>query len=108
MNEAEKKKISQFLSLVLRHQPEVIHLKLDENGWADIEELREKSAGNTIYFTLEELDEIVQTSNKKRFAFNIDKTKIRANQGHSIDIEVWLPMVEKVRLTTIQDIRRNR
>lgn len=90
MNEAEKKKISQFLSLVLRHQPEAIHLKLDENGWADIEELREKSAGNTIYFTLEELNEIVQTSNKKRFAFNIDKTKIRANQGHSIDIDLAL------------------
>lgn len=90
MNETEKKKISKFLSLILRHQPETIHLKLDENGWADIEELREKSARNKINFTLEELDEVVETNNKKRFAFNEDKTKIRANQGHSIDVDLAL------------------
>ncbi|ROH96094.1 RNA 2'-phosphotransferase [Chryseobacterium daecheongense] len=90
MNETEKKKISKFLSLILRHQPEAIHLELDENGWADIEELREKSARNKINFTLEELDEVVETNNKKRFAFNEDKTKIRANQGHSIDVDLAL------------------
>jgi len=90
MNETEKKKISKFLSLILRHQPEAIHLELDENGWADIEELREKSARNKINFTLEELDEVVETNNKQRFAFNEDKTKIRANQGHSIDVDLAL------------------
>ncbi|UOU99372.1 RNA 2'-phosphotransferase [Chryseobacterium daecheongense] len=90
MNETEKKKISKFLSLILRHQPETIHLELDENGWADIEELREKSARNKINFTLEELDEVVETNNKQRFAFNEDKTKIRANQGHSIDVDLAL------------------
>ncbi|MCQ9634399.1 RNA 2'-phosphotransferase [Chryseobacterium sp. WG23] len=90
MNEIEKKKISKFLSLILRHQPESIGLQLDENGWAHIDELREKSAKRRIYFTHEELDEVVETNNKKRFAFNEDKTMIRASQGHSIDIDLAL------------------
>jgi putative RNA 2'-phosphotransferase len=90
MNEIEKKKISKFLSLILRHQPESIGLMLDENGWADIEELRAKSTKKRIYFTPEELDEVVETNNKKRFAFNEDKTMIRASQGHSIDIDLAL------------------
>jgi len=90
MNEQEKKKISKFLSLILRHQPEAINLTLDENGWANVEELKSKSASNKIYFTLEELDVVVETNDKKRFIFNGDKTKIRANQGHSIDIDLAL------------------
>ncbi|GAB0154790.1 RNA 2'-phosphotransferase [Chryseobacterium sp. Alg-005] len=90
MNETEKKKISKFLSLILRHQPETINLELDENGWADINELMAKSAKNKIYFTSEELDEVVETNNKKRFAFNENKTRIRANQGHSIDVDLAL------------------
>ncbi|KPE50515.1 RNA 2'-phosphotransferase [Chryseobacterium indologenes] len=88
MNEIEKKRISKFLSLILRHHPETIQLKLDENGWADVEELRTKSAKRKVFFTVEELDEVVETNNKKRFAFNEDKTKIRASQGHSIDIDL--------------------
>lgn len=94
MNEIEIKKISKFLSLILRHQPESIGLKLDENGWADVEELRTKSAKKRMYFTLEELDEVVETNNKKRFAFNDDKTKIRASQGHSIDIDLALETLQ--------------
>lgn len=94
MNEIEKKKISKFLSLILRHQPETIGLKLDENGWADVEELRAKSAQKRIYFTPEELDEVVETNNKKRFAFNEDKTQIRASQGHSINIDLSLEDVQ--------------
>ncbi|MET3034559.1 RNA 2'-phosphotransferase [Chryseobacterium sp. NRRL B-14859] len=90
MNEIEKKKISKFLSLILRHQPESIGLKLDENGWANVEELRGKSAKKRVYFTLDELDEVVETNNKKRFAFNEDKTMIRASQGHSIEIDLAL------------------
>lgn len=90
MNEQEKKKISKFLSLILRHQPETINLTLDENGWANVEELRSKSGNNKVYFTLEQLDEVVETNDKKRFIFNEDKSKIRANQGHSIDIDLAL------------------
>jgi putative RNA 2'-phosphotransferase len=84
------KQISKFLSLVLRHKPEVIGLNLDENGWADVKELQEKCAKQNQDFTLEELDEIVETNDKKRFIYNEDKTKIRANQGHSIDIDLAL------------------
>jgi len=90
MNEKHNKKISKFLSLVLRHQPEIINLNLDENGWADVEELQEKCADNNILFTLDELDEMVETNDKKRFIFNENKTKIRANQGHSIAVDLAL------------------
>lgn len=90
MSEQKKKNISKFLSLILRHQPETINLRLDENGWANIDELISKSADVKIYFTSEELDEIVEMNDKKRFIFNKDKTKIRANQGHSIDIDLAL------------------
>lgn len=94
MNEIETKRISKFLSLILRHQPETIGLKLDENGWADVEELRERLAKKKVYFSLEELDEVVETNNKKRFAFNEDKTKIRASQGHSINIDLALEALQ--------------
>lgn len=90
MNEKHKKNISKFLSLVLRHQPEIINLNLDENGWADVKELQEKFAKKNQDFTLKDLDEIVETNDKKRFIFNEDKTKIRANQGHSIAIDLAL------------------
>ena len=90
MTETEKKKISKFLSLILRHQPETIDLILDENGWANVDELREKCSKHKISFTLEDLDEVVETNDKKRFIFNEDKTKIRANQGHSIEIDLAL------------------
>lgn len=91
MNEKDKKKISKFLSLILRHQPEYIDLSLTKKGWADVEELIEKSMIKNIYFSKQELQEIVDTNDKKRFAFNEDLSQIRANQGHSvktIDLEL--------------------
>jgi len=87
MTEQHKKKTSKFLSYVLRHHPELINLNLDENGWANVDELITKSKRDSYQgLTFEELDEIVETNDKKRFIFNEDKTRIRANQGHSIDI----------------------
>ncbi len=88
MNEKQTKQISKFLSLILRHNPDKIGLTLDENGWANVNELISKSK---IRFNLTQLEEVVVTNNKKRFSFNDDKTKIRANQGHSlknIDLEL--------------------
>lgn len=90
MNEQQKKKTSKFLSYVLRHHPELINLNLDENGWANVDELIAKSTNDSQGFIFEELDEIVETNDKKRFIFNEDKTRIRANQGHSIDINLAL------------------
>jgi len=80
--------ISKFLSLVLRHQPETIGIQLDENGWTDIKELIEKANNNGIKFDREMLNHIVATNPKKRFAFNETLDKIRASQGHSIEIEL--------------------
>ena len=90
INETENKKISKFLSFVLRHKPESIGLKLDENGWAETKELLEKMNGNAFEVTGEMLNHIVATNNKQRFSFNENKTKIRASQGHSIDVDLNL------------------
>jgi putative RNA 2'-phosphotransferase len=88
MDERRKTKISKFLSLVLRHKPEEIGLRLDENGWAQVTDLIKKSAAKGRGFTFEELAEVVATNDKKRFAFDAGETKIRASQGHSIKIEI--------------------
>ncbi|MDU1891779.1 MAG: RNA 2'-phosphotransferase [Dysgonomonas sp.] len=94
MNEQHKKRIGKFLSLVLRHEPQKIGIELDENGWADVSELIVKCARKNIRFNMKELEEIVVTNDKKRYSFNEDKTKIRANQGHSINIDLGLTPVE--------------
>ncbi|MGE0130017.1 MAG: RNA 2'-phosphotransferase [Blastocatellales bacterium] len=83
-----KVKISKFLSLVLRHQPEKIGLKLDESGWTSVEHLIEAARRHGIEFTLEELQHVVANNDKKRFSFSGDGLSIRANQGHSIEIEL--------------------
>lgn len=80
--------ISKFLSLVLRHRPETIGIQLDQNGWADVNDLIEKANNNGVKFDRETLNHIVSTNSKKRFAFNDTLDKIRASQGHSIDIEL--------------------
>ena len=96
MNEKTAKSVSKFLSLVLRHSPETIELKLDENGWADVNELIKKcnQKGSQNKMTAELLDYVVENNDKKRFAFNEDKTKIRASQGHSISVELDLAETE--------------
>jgi putative RNA 2'-phosphotransferase len=82
--------VSKFLSLVLRHKPDEIGLTLDENGWADVNELLKKSNANKVTIDLQILKEVVDTNEKKRFSFNEDYSKIRANQGHSIEVDVQL------------------
>ncbi|WP_263363125.1 RNA 2'-phosphotransferase [Flavobacterium collinsii] len=96
MNEKTAKSVSKFLSLVLRHSPETIGLRLDENGWTDVEELILKcnNRGSQNQMTAELLDYVVENNDKKRFAFNEDKTKIRASQGHSISVELNLNETE--------------
>jgi len=94
MTEQHKKRIGKFLSLVLRHEPQKIGITLDENGWADVQELIEKCSKHRVSFTMNELEEIVATNDKKRYSFNENKTMIRANQGHSIDIDLALNPVE--------------
>lgn len=87
---SKKDSLSKFISLVLRHHPEAAYIQLDEHGWADVGQLLEgmKKTGRKI--NMETLEEIVRTDNKQRYSFNADKTLIRANQGHSIQVDVEL------------------
>lgn len=81
-------KISKFLSLVLRHSPETVGVHLDEAGWANVDELLRACERQGIGLTLEELRMLVDTNDKKRFAFSADGQRIRASQGHSIEVEL--------------------
>lgn len=83
------KNISKYLSLILRHKPEVIGISLDEHGWANVEELIAGIAKD-YDFNMELLEEIVRSDEKQRYSFNEDKTLIRANQGHSVPVDVEL------------------
>ncbi|MFN8256361.1 MAG: RNA 2'-phosphotransferase [Bacteroidales bacterium] len=80
--------ISKFLSLVLRHKPEIIGIQLDSNGWTDIDTLIEKSNEQGIKLTKALLKHIVETNPKKRFAIDESFSRIRANQGHSVSVEL--------------------
>ncbi len=88
MNEKTLKTKSKFLSLVLRHEPDKAGLTLDDAGWADVAALLAGAAKAGRPIARDELDEIVRTSDKKRFAFSEDGTRIRANQGHSVEVDL--------------------
>lgn len=85
--------LSRFISLVLRHKPEAVGITLDEHGWADVNELI-AGVNRTQPLDMETLEEIVRTDEKQRYSFSGDKTLIRANQGHSIPVDVELPQSE--------------
>lgn len=87
------KETSKYMSMILRHKPEVIGLHIDEHGWANVDELIE-GISRTNEFNMEILEEIVRTDEKQRYSFSEDKTLIRANQGHSIPVDVELEEVE--------------
>lgn len=82
-------KISKFLSFVLRHKPEAINLTLNEQGWASVAELIEK-AKPQITLTHELIRQVVIDNDKKRFSLSDDNQYIRANQGHSVKIDLKL------------------
>lgn len=86
-------KLSKYMSLILRHKPQVIGITLDEHGWADVNELIAGIAKHNM-FNREILEEIVRTDAKGRYSFNSDRTKIRANQGHSIPVDLELSPLE--------------
>ena len=82
-------KLSKLIALVLRHKPETLGLLLDSHGWANTKQLV-SAINNREKFTMKDLEEIVSTDEKQRYSFNSDKSMIRANQGHSIDVDVEL------------------
>ena len=90
---ANYRDLSKFISLILRHKPEVIGISLDEHGWANVDELL-AGIERTRPIDMEILEEIVRTDEKQRYTFNEDHTRIRANQGHSIQVDVELEEAE--------------
>ena len=88
---ADLRSTSKFISLILRHKPEAAGISLDEHGWADVRDLIDginASGGHRL--DMETLEEIVRTDEKQRYSFNGDNSLIRANQGHSIPVDVEL------------------
>ena len=83
------KETSKFISLILRHKPDVIGITLDEHGWANVDELI-TGVSKTHPLNMSMLEQIVAEDEKQRYSFNEDKTLIRANQGHSIPVDVEL------------------
>lgn len=82
------KRLSKYLSLVLRHQPASLGIVLDENGWTDVSVLLQKMQPSNPEMNRALLEHIVSTNAKQRFAFNETKDKIRANQGHSVSVQL--------------------
>lgn len=87
------KQISKYISLILRHKPEVIGITLDEHGWADVNELI-RGIRKSTDLDMQRLEKIVAEDEKQRYSFNDDKTLIRANQGHSVPVDVELEQKE--------------
>lgn len=83
--ETHLKTKSRFLSLILRHKPEAADIVLSDKGWANVKEILHKCS-----LKMDELEQIVETNDKKRFEFDQPKIRIRARQGHSIDVDVEL------------------
>ena len=82
--------MGKFLSLILRHQPEVIGIKLDKSGWAKVDELLAGLKKHGKGITFDQLETLVTSNNKQRYRFNEDKSKICANQGHSLKVDLAL------------------
>jgi putative RNA 2'-phosphotransferase len=88
MDESKLKRISKFLSLILRHQPQLIGIELDERGWANVDELIKRANKHGHHLDIALLNYVVDTNGKKRFAFDESRQKIRASQGHSVAVEL--------------------
>jgi putative RNA 2'-phosphotransferase len=94
MDEAYLIKISKYLSKHLRHQPERLGLTLAEGGWVPVDELLDACAKHRFPITRDELDEVVERNDKQRFSFDPTGKLIRANQGHSVEVDLQLKPVE--------------
>jgi putative RNA 2'-phosphotransferase len=84
------KQTSKFLSLVLRHAPERISIELDAQGWTDVDDLIAKANAAGVALDRPTLQEIVATSDKQRFTLSADGSRIRAAQGHSVEVDLDL------------------
>jgi putative RNA 2'-phosphotransferase len=81
-------RVSKRLSYVLRHRPESIGITLDDAGWSDVDALLDALAAHGLSLTRLELDDVVATDDKRRFAVDASGTRIRASQGHSRRVDL--------------------
>ncbi len=88
MDNRQLVKTSKFLSLILRHRPERVGITLDESGWVDVEKLLRAINQNSRELSREQLESVVAQNDKKRFEFSEDGSRIRASQGHSVDVDL--------------------
>jgi len=94
MDDKARTKLSKFLSRVLRHRPEALGIELDEAGWVDVDVLLERCRATRRTVSHALLEEIVRTNEKRRFSFSEDGRRIRANQGHSVEVDLGYPPTE--------------
>lgn len=89
MTNKEQNNLSKYIALILRHRPDVVGITLDEHGWANVSDLL-NGINKTQIITIKMLEKIVEEDSKQRYSFNREKTLIRANQGHSVKVDVEL------------------
>jgi putative RNA 2'-phosphotransferase len=108
MDLKQRVKISKYLSKHLRHEPEKLGLTLAPGGWVAIKELLAACARDHFPITREQLEDVVATSDKQRFAFDPTGTLVRANQGHSTTVDLRLEPADPPALlyhgTTTQNV----
>ncbi len=83
-------KLSKFLGLILRHETQKFGISLDAQGWVSCDALIKSAATHGMAFNHDDLAAVVRDSDKQRFGFNEDQTSIRANQGHSVSVDLQL------------------
>jgi putative RNA 2'-phosphotransferase len=91
--EGAVKAVSKYLALILRHRPEAAGLVLDAEGWAPVDDVLAAVAKRFAGFTHADLEELVRSNDKQRYALDASGTRIRANQGHSVEVELGLAPV---------------
>src|SRR5258708_3872385 len=94
MNDKRRVHVSKFLSKHLRHEPEQLGIELEAGGWVEVEALLSACARANFPLTREELVEVVRSSDKQRFALDETGARIRANQGHSVEVDLQLEPCE--------------
>ncbi|MEU6035386.1 RNA 2'-phosphotransferase [Actinomadura sp. NPDC047616] len=92
MDERRTVRISKYLARHLRHRPQDIGITLDPHGWVDVDELLSAAARHGFPFSRDELDRVVAANDKRRYALDATGRRIRANQGHSVDVDLDLPV----------------
>jgi putative RNA 2'-phosphotransferase len=92
MDHNELTRASKRLSLHLRHSPERIGLTLEPGGWVGVATLLDALSRHGLVLTPDELREVVTRNEKQRFAFDATESRIRANQGHSVEVDLDLPV----------------